>query len=1625
MDQQTAESSRPLGISRTKIIHLSAVPNPDNASRRQFGVRKTNIDVLSGYKRIVKPLGATGYKRSVFKVGGALTRQQARRQKLNNHLSPDPDRATTSDSLALSDGLHGQEDGRDDGDAHKGEEDVDGIEGHEDQENSVAQEEAAVQHDGVDQAEEAGQEQASETGPELETSNSDFDHDTVVVENEFLKGHIYLSFHRHQKIFSSHDHIYRFYFEPKTKSPVLWSSIEDILEQALDKIIEHLQKKYANDKECYVYFTINQDNLSTGLRASPHVLSENSVYSMVQNVLSTFHRYINSNQNVALNDTFEITFKVLSGLHVNYPGHRRKAVPFRTLVGAPETPPEFDKLFLAGGLINLYALKNISHCFTNQCLLVTLLYLYFRFVQTDLFQKVSSLTKHTSKQTKKGLEIALDTFQQYIIDFCTATGIPENGPHDVYTVANSFSNYFKCQIIVIASIDGSVPSYTLYPSLFDLNLPRLYCFLKANHAFGILNLTAFFRLFKRTICFTCKRFQYFWNTSRHHKCPNVPCCFWCHGILKKPSHVTHAHERLVYCDSDLNDSKQSPVTCQICQNEFKSKLCFDNHFTRCKNHEMPYYCRLCNTLVARNRQRIVDVKNNHVCGDSQVRCKTCFQLATANHTCEVLKAAKCKTWPIMATLTMFFLNNSHCDSCNECYLLKLKYASDNNMTWDELNKSVHSKLIVCPDHATPTSHHLQTNAICVWFESQRFMFREKLFLDDCLPQPKEFEKFKISHYCNAPLPYTTKVVSKHLKGISKNLKSVLDQVYSTAEQKFFQFVIQECSNVSFVVENDVAMLKLLDLCLTFDFLPRVTQKGSRVFALELTQIGVKFINFCNYIPGTFTDWLDQFNISNPAPYFPQKLNTFQNMASQECRSLSFSDFVEFGDGPSSVTKKRAFFDTIDQSISLKSLLVKTLVLRSELFFNVVIRYLKQSMDLQSLLATVTNKVSDCTAIHPFTDYIMSCSSYIMALCQFFYLNDFTICSIANPYNSTACPISQGEYEYTSYMAYARPELEIKNAFTASAGELRFGHITVDGYSAVNKTVYDFRGDWTHCHLPELCLNPDKKEKNVEFCKKKREQDNKTVDTLKTKFFSRVSNVETIYECVWNDFKKKNKEEIERFWNKTGLPKNRPLIRLTPRAAVRGGFLETYRLKYLASENHDISWIDANSLYSYIAMNCNLPIGSYQTLTFFDLKDQCHLNAENGQFYFKGSSMEADVAMVEILVPSSLKQPFLSFRVKDEFVFMANCRTCSQKKMTKPCKHKNHQRSFTSVWTCVELAYAVKELGYVILNWLEVHHFSESRPVLQKFVKILASQKLKHSNLYSKCSTLEEKQKYCDMLNAKMGFSDPNLKLNLSSDDNPMAKNYFKHALNSLYGRFALHGERIKHAFAKSIHEIQAIASNQSNEILSLTSINDNIIEVTYINKSTVNANRYSNLYYTALINAHGRIFIYNLAKNLTSLGCDVLSIDTDAIIFGHPKSFKVPVTFSHCFGDFKPVLGDNAEICAYYSLGCRSYIVVYNENGCQKYITKVKGLSLTSFNSSGLITPQIFDHFLNQHFQDEIDKLFVPQSRKQFKPQTRTFSNLIRSHEFSNEIHVKRFIIPNDCDYRTYPYGFDFQNVAV
>ena len=523
--------------------------------------------------------------------------------------------------------------------------------------------------------------------------------------------------------------------------------------------------------------------------------------------------------------------------------------------------------------------------------------------------------------------------------------------------------------------------------------------------------------------------------------------------------------------------------------------------------------------------------------------------------------------------------------------------------------------------------------------------------------------------------------------------------------------------------------------------------------------------------------------------------------------------------------------------------------------------------------------------------------------------------------------------------------------------------------------------------------------------------------LRTNFPNQIIDIKYQYECLWKQHKLDNRLQMEAFWFSTKLPQNRPLNRLIPRVTLRGGFIEQYRLKFTEIENPGwkIYFADVNSLYSHIAMTNVFPLGKYQILLSKDnLKD--NITFVNGQFFYKGQSMQGDAAHVKLLAPARLFRPFLGYRVNDEFNFLGLCKMCMIEKRAVHCTHKaENSRYFTSCYQVTDLAKAV-ELGYEILEWYELHHYTEHDLILKDFIQILGAQKLRHSDIYSNM-TEAKRTETADYINKAMSLTG-NLQVTESSL-NLAQKQLFKDMMNSFFGRFALHTNYTHHYFCRNLFEIQKHAQKSNAEIKDILAITEDTCQLEVSEPSKIKPSQNGCLYITSEINALARKFIYEKSELIDKANGIVIAIDTDSIIYALPPDQADVLTYSSAFGDFKHVLGFDSTIKSVYSLGPRNYSITYlDKNGCENHMLKVKGLSTTSINNCDTITPNIYQEFLEKRFEDEFTSIYLPQMRKKFEKQTYKFHEILTKFNFGNEIHTKRFVVNKDSSYTTYPYGY-------
>jgi hypothetical protein len=96
------------------------------------------------------------------------------------------------------------------------------------------------------------------------------------------------------------------------------------------------------------------------------------------------------------------------------------------------------------------------------------------------------------------------------------------------------------------------------------------------------------------------------------------------------------------------------------------------------------------------------------------------------------------------------------------------------------------------------------------------------------------------------------------------------------------------------------------------------------------------------------------------------------------------------------------------------------------------------------LATVTGKQPN--AVHPFNGHIVSLSGFPYALFHFYYYNDLNAFTVMNPdMLSGQTQTLRPEFEYILWLNFHHGRF-IQGAFNCP-----------DGYNAVTKTVYQFRG----------------------------------------------------------------------------------------------------------------------------------------------------------------------------------------------------------------------------------------------------------------------------------------------------------------------------------------------------------------------------------------------------------------------------------------------------------------------------------------------------------------------------------------------------------------------------------------
>jgi len=253
-------------------------------------------------------------------------------------------------------------------------------------------------------------------------------------------------------------------------------------------------------------------------------------------------------------------------------------------------------------------------------------------------------------------------------------------------------------------------------------------------------------------------------------------------------------------------------------------------------------------------------------------------------------------------------------------------------------------------------------------------------------------------------------------------------------------------------------------------------------------------------------------------------------------------------------------------------------------------------------------------------------------------------------------------------------------------------------------------------------------------------------------------------------------------------------------------------------DEEFIYSDVQGLYSKAAIDFELPFGQYDTFLGLDLTSK--ISFSNGYHYYLDKKLVCGSAFVKVQAPSTLIRPFLQFRIKDQYNFLALCQACCISKSKKCLHYKSN--CFESTWMFSDLRKATL-LGYNILAWYEIHYFPNTAPILKDYSQILYSEKIKNSGFPSNVNTFEEKQNYCNDINVKLELPDAFKLTPLNVTNNQALRQLAKNQLNNLYGKFCQNSNRKETIFVNNQLSLEELF--RTRKILDVNNVLEKMIQV--------------------------------------------------------------------------------------------------------------------------------------------------------------------------------------------------------
>lgn len=1293
--------------------------------------------------------------------------------------------------------------------------------------------------------------------------------------------------------YSITDHLYELLCIPKGDGthPTV-RSLFPAIRAAIQHVLSELQKFYSADKLYQLYCTVCDSRITGGLNTGNYHLFTDA-HIVASNVLSLLYNYLRSAQNMRIDRTFKINFKVLSVPHtidklrkklrtrhglwkarrfVKGGGrHSANDMIWAVPVGYPREPLKFESSCLVVTL------------FTGLCMLGKTSRFESKNLQCqNLWYELRPFPKGLLLPNKLGIRVRRGTEK-----LCRILDVKFEGGHNLHSVLERFSVIFGVKVVVVSQRNYKKVLFSTQKQIESekdlLVLVQKFNLTDAqySHIDLVYNMQAFENRFGKR-CLKCLQIK-----GNFHACNGDNKCFACLRVVAVDNSTAKSSLR---CNAQISQTLYSKYPSQfekpicttcICGLRCETRLCYSVHSKTCKSRG--FLCMECKKFVLfRQYGGQLEALNLHelVCGSTF--CRICFKIheyLDDTHVCDIKIPHPPLSHPNYGVLFLF-------------------------------------KIVDAPDASA---------GILIMEQETRNQFVQSLFLHVDIGD-RDFEG--PDHLLTAELygtgnelnnyhplgPFGRKIsmplaITNFLHYMSRSTRPTI------AEKVLFHLMDGDRGlNFTLLSEGDDT-LELIQSCLeNHDIDYNLFAKNNSISKITIKYLNLNFIARGLHIEGEL-DVLGETFCSLNSSKFQTKENSLQAIKSdQRC------------DSP---PPKKKDIPSFKSKLVVHTMHVGYVMLMS------LVSYLQTCFDIQSIyLSNLTLQPTDRKLMfHPLSS--LTRNGFFFDAMRYFCMKNVKVYTVPNE-NGKDIQGSRLELEIATIFGVVFPNCI--SAWSCSTGRKTFGaKVTIPDLYLPDHNLAIFVNECTSAHPHIGCpLKLGSKSFHGKSC-----------DTLERSFKQKLKklgekhpslNISVIRECEWRQLRY-NLPVLNQFLSKFVL---RPLQRLVPRDVVKGALTALVGDEYVRSKHQErwgeLKFADINSAYSYAALNIEVPVGKCTVMVGAEI-DMLAVNIANEQVFYKNRPIYGMVHC-QIECPASEKHPYVSRQIRGTSMYI-NCRKCASQHSKKCKQHGITERSFETTIMIAELAYIVSHLGYKLYAIYEWHVYYETSNFLQNFVRTLISYRLKYSGFPEEITTEGDKSQYCELQNKKMGLTGD---LALRKDNitfNPGKRFFSKSVQNAIYGKFLLSLDKPEMLLARTEEQLFKLWAKY--EIQGLYACGNNVILQALTRKIKTSLN--SNIVIGSTIVCFSKIWLHRNITKLEKEGKPVIFYDTDCIGYLSKDKDENDLPYGYAVGEFKNVFA-NCTVNKFMGLHGKAYSIEVRNNLTRelKQVTKMSGFQITCSN---------------------------------------------------------------------------------